>query len=94
MNRPRAAIRTKAVKRPSHLPLAALLVTLVTALGLASLARAEGEIVESHGYSFYGDLKYGPDFKHYDFGRIRVHKVIMLKIRVHKVIMLEIRPGF
>ena len=67
MNRPRAATRTKAVKRPSQLPLAALLVILVTALCLATLARAEGEIVESHGYSFYGDLKYGPDFKHYDF---------------------------
>ncbi|MEX0280216.1 MAG: extracellular solute-binding protein, partial [Arenibacterium sp.] len=24
-------------------------------------------MIESHGYSFYGDLKYGPDFEHYDF---------------------------
>ncbi|MEX0283208.1 MAG: extracellular solute-binding protein [Paracoccaceae bacterium] len=34
-------------------------------VGMATLVRAEDTIV-SHGYSFYGDLKYGPDFEHYD----------------------------
>ena len=67
MNRPRAVIRTQAIKRPSPLPLAALLIPLLAALGLATLARADGDITESHGYSFYGDLKYGPDFEHFDF---------------------------
>jgi microcin C transport system substrate-binding protein len=27
----------------------------------------EGEIIKSHGYSFYGDLKYPADFEHFDF---------------------------
>jgi len=39
-------------------------------LGLALVAQAraqEGEIITSHGYSFYGDLKYPADFEHFDF---------------------------
>ncbi|MBO6774985.1 MAG: ABC transporter substrate-binding protein [Marinibacterium sp.] len=35
--------------------------------GGAALVRADDAVIESHGYSFYGDLKYGPDFTHYDF---------------------------
>lgn len=35
--------------------------------GGAALVRADDAVIESHGYSFYGDLKYGPDFAHYDF---------------------------
>lgn len=35
--------------------------------GGAALVRADDAVIESHGYSFYGDLKYGPDFDHYDF---------------------------
>lgn len=35
--------------------------------GGAALVRANDAVIESHGYSFYGDLKYGPDFTHYDF---------------------------
>ncbi|MGR3562988.1 MAG: extracellular solute-binding protein [Heliomarina sp.] len=27
----------------------------------------EGEMIVSHGYSFYGDLKYPADFEHYDY---------------------------
>lgn len=42
--------------------------TLAGALLLAGAVLARGEdMVTSHGYSFYGDLKYGPDFEHYDF---------------------------
>jgi microcin C transport system substrate-binding protein len=67
MNRPRAALISRTAPRPSTAPLAALMLTLVTALGLATLARADAEMIESHGYSFYGDLKYGPDFEHFDF---------------------------
>ena len=35
--------------------------------GGAALVRADDAVIESQGYSFYGDLKYGPDFAHYDF---------------------------
>jgi len=46
-------------------------VCLSAVLSFGSLAEAEETITEdlvvSHGYSFYGDLKYGPDFEHFDF---------------------------
>ena len=28
---------------------------------------SDQDLIVSHGYSFYGDLKYGPDFEHFDF---------------------------
>lgn len=44
------------------------------ALALASagtaaplLAQDSGDLIRSHGYSFYGDLKYPADFEHFDF---------------------------
>jgi microcin C transport system substrate-binding protein len=44
---------------------------LLLSLGMATLARGQesgGEnMVVSHGYSFYGDLKYPEDYKHFDF---------------------------
>ncbi len=46
---------------------------LCLSMGLlfAPIANAEdtvtGDLIVSHGYSFYGDLKYGPDFEHFDF---------------------------
>ena len=30
-------------------------------------ALAEGETIVSHGISVFGDLKYGPDFEHFDY---------------------------
>ncbi|NIZ11511.1 extracellular solute-binding protein [Pseudooceanicola sp. HF7] len=30
-------------------------------------AAAEDSIIKSHGYSYFGDLKYGPDFERFDF---------------------------
>ena len=33
----------------------------------AADAPAEDDLIVSHGYSFYGDLKYPPDFAHYDY---------------------------
>ena len=45
--------------------------TGVLALGLGAgggIAQAEDEeIIVSHGYSFYGDLTYPADFKHFDY---------------------------
>ncbi len=42
---------------------------LIITFALASLVRADGHetIVSSHGYSFYGDLKYPEDFPHFDY---------------------------
>lgn len=38
------------------------------AIALASAPRAEeGKIIKSHGYSFYGDLKYPADYPHFDY---------------------------
>ena len=43
---------------------------LIAGLGLAAgQVRADGHetIVETHGYSFYGDLTYPADFEHFDY---------------------------
>ena len=45
-------------------PLLALLLMLITAVGLAGTARGDEKIIKSHGYSFYGDLTYPADFDH------------------------------
>lgn len=42
------------------------LVIFGTALALGTAAPAE-ETIKSHGYSFFGDLKYGPDYTHFDY---------------------------
>lgn len=57
--------------RPAPFVLLAQTLALLT-LGIALMAqaaRAENheEIIKSHGYSFYGDLKYLPDYKHFDY---------------------------
>ena len=44
----------------------ALPVLLAGALGLPGVAAGEA-IVRSHGISAFGDLKYGPDFRHFDY---------------------------
>ena len=44
------------------LPLLALAWLLTASIGLA-----EQKIIKSHGISTFGDLKYGPDFKHFDY---------------------------
>ena len=41
---------------------------LMMTIGAASYLKAdETEMVVSHGYSFYGDLTYPPDFTHFDY---------------------------
>ncbi len=39
----------------------------VAAMVWTNPARAEDEVIRSHGYSFYGDLTYPADFEHFDF---------------------------
>ncbi|MGR3436551.1 MAG: extracellular solute-binding protein [Shimia sp.] len=47
---------------------AARLATSLIALTLATGAAAQDDgVTVSHGYSFFGDLKYGPDFKHLEY---------------------------
>ena len=41
-------------------------VVIATVL-LATIARSEDTIIKSHGISTFGELKYGPDFKHFDY---------------------------
>ncbi len=43
------------------------LVVFALALILGGAARAQEETIKSHGYSFFGDLKYGPDYTHFDY---------------------------
>jgi len=59
----------RAIARPMpDRVLPALALALLIVLGWAGLLAAEGEkIIKSHGYSYFGDLKYGADFEHYDY---------------------------
>lgn len=64
--------RSKAIAAPSVAPLkiATLLGAFaISGIGIASMAKADGHdpITVSHGYSFFGDLKYPADFPHLDY---------------------------
>lgn len=62
--RPRAATRARAVDpRPGALVLMAGAVLLA----LAGFARAEGDVVKSHGYSYFGNLDYPADYPHLNY---------------------------
>ncbi|MHC0052387.1 extracellular solute-binding protein [Actibacterium sp. D379-3] len=50
----------------THLALVAT-VFMLALLWSALFARAEEHIIKSHGYSTFGELKYGPDFTHLDY---------------------------
>lgn len=65
MTQTRSVAATR-VAEPAQRLLASLL-ALVTALGLAGMARGEETIIKSHGYSFYGDLTYPADFDHFAY---------------------------
>jgi len=53
----------------------ALIHTFVAALlAFAPLAAADQDITVSHGIAMHGDLKYGPDFKHFDYVNPRAPK--------------------
>ncbi|NNU81489.1 ABC transporter substrate-binding protein [Halovulum dunhuangense] len=76
MSRPRAETRAKAQADAAPGPLPRAL-WLLPALGLLALgltlrpawgSEHEGaETITSHGISVFGDLKYGPDFPHFDY---------------------------
>ena len=49
-------------------PLALLLAAALPAHAQDAVpASAEGEVIVSHGYNEFGELKYGPDFAHFDY---------------------------
>ncbi|WP_254448974.1 extracellular solute-binding protein [Thalassococcus sp. S3] len=43
------------------------LIWLSVAFLAATMARAEDDVIVSHGYSFYGDLTYAEDFTHFNY---------------------------
>ncbi len=43
------------------------LLVLGLSLVIATAAWAEEKTIKSHGYSFFGDLTYGPDYPHFDY---------------------------
>lgn len=67
MRKAQAAARKRTV--PSARTLGGMLIAGAVALGVAQQAKSENHemIIESHGYSFFGDLKYGPDFEHLEY---------------------------
>ncbi len=68
MNRSRSAVESRAVDPAPLWRLIALAwMALILAMALAGLARAEEKIITSHGFSEFGDLKYGPGFAHFDY---------------------------
>ncbi|WP_121064609.1 extracellular solute-binding protein [Chachezhania antarctica] len=73
MIRPRVSVlrslRSPAPARPHRWRHALGAALLALAPGTAALAQndAEQEMIVSHGYSFFGDLKYPEDYEHYDY---------------------------
>ena len=62
---------TRAARHPGTeraFALLSFLLTLFSAMILAGgLSAQEENMIRSHGYSFYGDLKYPPDYEHFDY---------------------------
>ncbi len=68
MNTPRSSTRAKAIDLRDKLRLGVagtLGIALLT--GAASAVRAETETITSHGYNYFGALKYGADYSHLDY---------------------------
>jgi len=53
---------------------------------LPRLALAQGTETETHGLSSFGDLKYGPDFKHFDFVNPAAPKGGTLAVQIKQTI--------
>ena len=60
------ATKSKSVTNKASFFVLSLLVGF-SALLVASISLAEEKIIKSHGYSFFGDLKYAADFTHLDY---------------------------
>ena len=68
MNRSHAVLQSRALDPVCQLRhLAVLGLSLIVGLAMATLVRAQDEMVVSHGYSFYGDLTYPADFENFNY---------------------------
>lgn len=70
MTRARAATAAGVIDRQDRnhrRPWVAGLLGLIVTLACAGLARAEQPLIRSHGYSYFGDLKYPADFEHFAY---------------------------
>ena len=68
MKTAQAAVRTRAIEKVNPLQTAAALALgLILALAAATLAKAEEAVIKSHGFAEFGELKYGPEFQHFDY---------------------------
>lgn len=53
--------------QPFFRSIAASFLALIVMCLLATVARAEGEIIKSHGFAEFGELKYPAGFAHFDY---------------------------
>ena len=66
MKNAQVVVKTRKLQNKTWGLMFGLLVGL-SALLAASISWAEEKIIKSHGYSFFGDLKYAADFTHLDY---------------------------
>lgn len=59
--------KAEAVERQKAPRLVALALPLLGLLWLAEAADAQDNVTVSHGYNFFGELRYGPDYEHLDY---------------------------
>lgn len=68
MTHPRAALRTKAIDPTSYRGWFGLLgLSLMVFMVGTQLVRAQDEIIKSHGFAEFGELKYPAGFAHFDY---------------------------
>lgn len=62
-----SSAQAKVAHRPGGLKLLTLALPVLGLAWFAGAARAQDDLIVSHGYNFFGDLRYGPDFEHLDY---------------------------
>lgn len=70
MIQPQAAIAQNRLQSPwilARLVSVLLAAAVLVALNVSAKAQEETEVIKSHGYSFFGDLSYPPDFEHLNY---------------------------
>lgn len=68
MTRPRSRAKARALGHLGQMVVPAVGLWLAMAIvAIAPAAADEQQIIRSHGYSFFGDLNYPPDYKHFDY---------------------------
>ncbi len=67
MTGPRHRAQTRALPMKASFKLAVGLMGLMIATLVAQMALADEKIIKSHGYSFFGELSYPPDYPHFNY---------------------------